>query len=74
MMSIEEYALDVNKTKIEIVNMCEKLNIEPEDDMLTDEDIILLDNCMDTDDEIDELATDIAAKEKIDLDNNHLFL
>lgn len=46
MMSILEYAMDVNKSVEEIVALCEKMAISAklEDDMLSDEDIILLDN------------------------------
>ena len=41
MMSVLEYAEDVNKTVSEILNLCRKLNIPAtsEDDELTDEDI-----------------------------------
>lgn len=46
MMSILEYAMDVNKTVEEILALCKKLDISynDENDMLSDEDIILLDN------------------------------
>ena len=39
MMSVLEYAQDVNKTVTEILNMCKKLNIpvNSEDDMLDEE-------------------------------------
>ena len=46
MMSVSEYALDVDKKVEDIFELCKKLNINVnnEDDMLTDDDIILLDN------------------------------
>ncbi len=46
MMSILEYAIDVNKTNEDIFALCDSLNInyENEDTMLSDDDITLLDN------------------------------
>ena len=46
MMSLKEFAVDVDKSIEEIISLCKKLNIssQTEDDMLTEEDIILLDN------------------------------
>ena len=46
MMSVIEYAEDVEKTVEEILNLCKKLNINAnsEDDMLSEDDIIMLDN------------------------------
>ena len=46
MMSVLEYASDVGKSVESIFELCRKLNIkvENEDDMLSDDDIILLDN------------------------------
>ena len=63
MMSILEYAMDVNKSVEEILELCDKLSIayDSEEDMLSDEDIILLDNEIQdsedyiTDDSDDEL-------------------
>ena len=42
MMSLKEYAVDVDKTLEDIIKLCEKLEIKAkkEDDMLTEEDII----------------------------------
>ena len=56
MMSVLEYAQDVNKTVTEILNMCKKLNIPAtsEDDMLDEEAITELDNSL-VDDEEEEL-------------------
>ncbi len=46
MMSVSEYANDVDKSVEYIFELCKKLNINAnqEDDMLSDDDIILLDN------------------------------
>lgn len=46
MMSILEYALDVNKSSEQIQKLCDKLDIkyDNEDSLLTEDDIILLDN------------------------------
>ena len=45
MMSVSEYALDVDKSVSEILNLCKKLelSISNEEDMLSDDDIIMLD-------------------------------
>ncbi|MBE6147619.1 MAG: translation initiation factor IF-2 [Firmicutes bacterium] len=45
-MSVLEYALDVNKTVSEIIELCEKLDIKVQnaDELLSQDDIILLDN------------------------------
>ena len=49
-MSILEYALDVNKDVSEIIKLCKSLNIKKtmEDDILSDEEIIILDNELDS--------------------------
>ena len=46
MMNVSEYASDVGKTVSEILKLCQKLNIEVsnDEDMLSDDDIIMLDN------------------------------
>lgn len=46
MMSVKEYAVDVNKESKEILDLCKKLGINAQDfdDMLSEDDIILLDN------------------------------
>ena len=53
MMSVLEYAQDVDRTVVEILNMCKKLNIPAmgEDDMLDEEAITELDNSLVTDEE-----------------------
>lgn len=54
MMSVLEYANDVNKTVGEILIKCKELGISAtsEDDYLEEEDIIMLDNSLDTEEEI----------------------
>ncbi len=56
MMSVLEYATDVNKTVEEILKLCKKLDINcnNEDDMLSEDDIILLDNEISVDEDIEE--------------------
>ena len=46
MMTVYEYASDMNRTVLEILNLCQKLDIKvsDKDDILSDDDIILLDN------------------------------
>ena len=46
MMNVSEYASDVGKTVSEILKLCQRLNIEVSNDkdMLSDDDIIMLDN------------------------------
>ena len=46
MMSVSEYALDVDKSVNEILSLCKKLEISVsgKEDMLSDDDIIMLDN------------------------------
>ena len=73
MMSVLEYAEDVNKPVEEILKKCRELgiNVSSEDDMLEDIDITELDNIIDevVDDEtLEELTEMVAKKEVIDLD------
>ena len=71
MMSVLEYALDVNKSVDEILALCKKLNIEAsnEDDELDEEDITELDNVI-ANEEIeeeninDEIEDELIEKEK----------
>ena len=55
MMSVLEYAQDVDKKVETILRLCQKLNIkvEKEEDMLSEEDIINLDNSLDLEDDFD---------------------
>lgn len=73
MMSVLEYAEDVNKPVEEILKKCKELgiNVNSEDDMLEDIDITELDNVIDevVDDEtLEELTEMVAHKEEINLD------
>ena len=56
MMSVYEYASDMNKTVNEILDLCKKLDIKVngEDDKLYDDDIILLDNEIENTESINE--------------------
>ena len=55
MMSVKEYAIDVNKSSSYILDLCKRLGINAngEDYELSEDDIILLDNEIDTDVESD---------------------
>ena len=48
MMSVVEYANDVNKSVEEILKLCKNLDIKvsKKEDMLSDDDIIVLDNAI----------------------------
>ena len=75
MMSVEEYALDVNKSVEEILKKCLELNIDvkEKDDLLDYDAIDELDrilNDIDEEEVIEEIVEDIAYKEKIDMDNS----
>ncbi len=69
MMSVLEYATDVNKTVEEILKLCKKLDINcsNEDDMLSEDDIILLDNEISIDEDIEEFE-EIIEEEILDDD------
>ena len=75
MMSVLEYAEDINKTVEEILSKCKELSIDArvEDDMLSDEDIITLDNYFanteDVIDEVEEVDEFIIENKKIETDN-----
>ena len=80
MMTVLEYADDMNKKVEEIIGACKKLSIKinEETDLLSDEDITILDNYFsseideeyDIDNEIDEIGEDIKDTKKIDVDNS----
>ena len=57
MMSVLEYAQDVNKTVKEILEYCKKLDIDAkfEDDMLDEDAITILDNTIQNDEENEDL-------------------
>ena len=77
MMSVKEYAEDVNRKVEEILKKCEELGIEvfSSEDMLNEDNIIELDNIIgDVSEEVledlaEDLAADIADTEKIDMDH-----
>ena len=66
MMSVLEYAEDVNKTVSEILSLCKKLNISVsnEEDYLDEEAIIALDNSIDEIAEEEELEDEEELIEK----------
>ena len=66
MMSVLEYAQDVNKTVNEILNLCKRLNIPAllEDDYLDEDAITELDNLIAREDEMDlEYEEELIEKE-----------
>ncbi len=78
-MLVKEYALDVNLSVAEILKKCNELGIKvsKSDDILSDDDIIMLDNTIniisanddttyDEEDEIDEKVDEIISSENID--------
>ena len=74
MMSVEEYALDVNKSIEEVLRKCRELGIsaDSKDYLLSDEEITELDNFVDEmidDEDLEELVSEVAEIEKIDMDN-----
>ena len=80
MMSVKEYAIDVNLSVEKILELCKKLdmNVSLEDDMLDDEMIIILDNeiaNIDIEDEvIEETIDELNSKgEKLGLIKVHLY-
>lgn len=74
MMSVLEYAQDVNRTVEEILKKCNELNIDAksEEDLLDDEAIIMLDSAFsdsEEDDNIYDIVDEIIETKKIDIDN-----
>jgi len=65
MMTVYEYASDMNKSVSEILNLCKNLGIKvnDEDDKLYDDDIILLDNEIENTESVNEM------EETVDEDN-----
>ena len=76
MMSVSEYAIDINKTVEDILKKCRELNISVsnEDDLLDDEAIIILDSAFsdsnDIEEELDDIVDEIIENKKIDVDNS----
>lgn len=72
MMSVLEYAEDINRTVSEVLKKCEELgiNVKKEDDLLEEEDIITLDNAtFDEEERLDDMALKIAEQKNIEVDN-----
>ena len=83
MMSVQDYAEEMNFTVQDVLNKCKELGIKinSKDDMLDDEAIIMLDNCMnlidsdteldfDEADTLDEVIDDIMDYDNIKSINN----
>ena len=71
MMSVQEYASDVNRTVDYVLKKCKELgiNVSSVDDLLEEDDIIVLDNNLDDDsiiDETEEIAQAAATSKNID--------
>ena len=72
MMTVMEYATDVNKKTEEILGICQrlKINVKKEDDFLKEDDIIELDNYLTSnDEELDEIVDNIIQEKNIDVEN-----
>jgi len=66
MMSVLEYAQDVNRTVEWVLEKCNELNIEvtSEEDLLDEDAIVILDNNLETDEEIEEAYEEKVIKQK----------
>ena len=71
MMSVLEYANDIGKTSEDILKMCEKLNIKVSnlDDMLSEDDIVELDNTFEKEKEYSSTEQDDEIIKKIEEDD-----
>ena len=69
-MSVLEYANDVNKSVTEILKMCEELDIQVtnEDDLLSEDDIVILDNA--DFEEMDNIVEEIIENKNIKVDDS----
>ena len=79
MMSVEEYAQDVNYSVSQILKKCNQLGIKvsSEEDLLSEDDIVLLDNSLDeideiTDEEVEEIIQNKNIKVTDDLKEQKL--
>nr|MCM1371236.1 translation initiation factor IF-2 [Clostridium sp.]MCM1444622.1 translation initiation factor IF-2 [Candidatus Amulumruptor caecigallinarius] len=84
MMSVSEYAIDMNKSEQEILEACLSLSINAKsvEDLLSDEDITILDNYFGSsdnkneddidieDEDIEDIVEEIKETKKIDVDNS----
>ena len=73
MMSVLEYAMDVDKKVEYIFELCNKLNINVnnEDDMLSDDDIILLDNEIENDSDNEETLEEVESFDEEEFDDSY---
>ena len=73
MMTVLEYALDMNKTVDEVIRKCKEfgISVNSEDDYLDDEAITELDACFQNEDleELEDRAEEMAEQTKINVDN-----
>lgn len=69
-MSVLEYANDINKTVSEVLKKCEELDIlvTNEDDLLSEDDIVLLDNA--EFEEMDDIVDEIIENKNIKIDDS----
>ena len=69
-MSVLEYANDVNKSVTEILKKCEEFDIpvNSEDDLLSEDDIVILDNA--NYDDMDEIVEEIIENKNIKIDDS----
>ena len=67
MMSVMEYAVDVDKTVEEVLDLCKKLDINAanENDMLSEDDIIMLDNELPVEEQDEEVEEDNSYEEEV---------
>ena len=73
MMSVYEYASDMNRTVDEILNLCQKLGIKVsnKDDELSDDDIILLDNEIENTESINDEEETVDGDNLLDFDDSY---
>ena len=73
MMTVLEYALDMNKTVEQVIKKCEEfgINVKYEDDLLDDEAITELDACFQNDEneELEDHVEEMVMQSKINVDN-----
>jgi len=71
MMSVREYADDINKTVDEILKRCNELdiNVSDKDDMLSEDAIVQLDNIFSNDEETDEEIEIVLDSKKVNNDD-----
>jgi len=79
MMTVYEYASDVNKTVAEILTKCKQLeiNVSSKDDYLSEDDIVMLDNSLDNYNEeleetLDEIVEDLIETKNIKVNDNSI--